>query len=86
MIEKDQLDSIHHESQCIIRDKVSPEIQFQQIENGFESKVTSDTLSTKFGVNGICCLTRLSYLEPTKFFFHDLMNMSNESILNRCAC
>lgn len=69
MIENDQLESIHQESQCIIRDKVSPEIQFQQIDNGFEFKVTSDTFSTKFGVNGICFLNRLSYLEPTKFFF-----------------
>ena len=37
----------------------------------------------KFDVNRRCCLARLGYFDPTKCFMHDLMRVSNESVLNQ---
>ena len=86
MTHKDHLDTIHHESQCIIRDKVSHEFQVRQVENPDETKVVRDALSSKFGVNRKCCLTALDYFDPTKCFMHDLMHVAHEGILNSGTC
>ena len=37
----------------------------------------------KFDFNRRCCLARLGYFDPTKCFMHDLMRVSNESVLNQ---
>ena len=86
MTHKDHLDTIHHESQCIIRDKVSHELQVRQVENPDETKVVRDALSSKFGVNRKCCFTALDYFDPTKCFMHDLMHVAHEGILNSGTC
>ncbi len=82
MIHRDDLETIHHESACVMRDKNSHQLQVAQIENKEETQAGREALSKKFGINRKCCFTVLDYFDPTKCFMHDLMHVSFEGILN----
>ena len=82
MIRKDELKNVHHESDCHMRDKVSHERHVAEVENLGESQAVRESLSTKYGVNGKSCLSKLDYFDPTKCFMHDLMHVAYEGTLN----
>lgn len=82
MIQKDDLNKIHHESECQMRDKICHERHVMEVENPEQSLATRDSLSTKYGVNSKCCFSKLSYFDPTKCFMHDLMHVGYEVSLN----
>lgn len=82
MIHRDQLNEIHRESNCILREKISHENQVKEIEECSRTQTARDLLSSRYGVNRRCCLSFLSYFDPTKCFMHDLMHTANEGVLN----
>ena len=68
-----------------MRKKISHEIQVKEIERD-QTKAAKDNLSSRYGVNGRCHFSVLSYFEPTKCFMHDLMHTANEGVLNLEIC
>ncbi len=82
LIDRDDIELIHLESNCVLRDKDTHEVHVLQIENVELTSVEREGLSTTYGVNRRCPFTRLGYVDPTKIFSHDLMHVVNEGILN----
>ena len=86
MIKRNDLESVHLEFHCTLRDQLSHEIQVAELENANESKAKAaqrDAISSGYGINSICIFTNLRYFVSTKCFMHDLMHISNEGVLNR---
>ena len=82
MIIRNELETIHLESDCILREKMSHETQVSQLESDNQTAAQKDSISTRYGVNCRCIFTILEYCDATKCFMHDLMHVSNEGILN----
>jgi hypothetical protein len=82
LIVRNDLESIHHESDCVLRNMNLHEDNVMQIENVDITVAIRDSLSKSFGVNRRCPFTRLGYIDPTKIFMHDLMHVGNEGVLN----
>ncbi|EFX68773.1 hypothetical protein DAPPUDRAFT_114228 [Daphnia pulex] len=82
LIDRDDIEFIHLESNCVLRNKDTHEVHVLQIENVELTSVEREGLSTTYGVNRRCPFTRLGYVDPTKIFSHDLMHVVNEGILN----
>nr|CAH0100522.1 unnamed protein product [Daphnia galeata] len=82
LIDHDDIELIHLESNCVLRNKDTHEVHVLQIENVEFTSVEREGLSTTYGVNRRCPFTRVGYVDPTKIFSHDLMHVVNEGILN----
>lgn len=81
MIIRNDLETIHLESDCILRDKISHEAQVSQIECAEnQTAAQKDSISTRFGVNCRCIFTILEYFDATKCFMHDLIHVSNDGM------
>lgn len=83
-IVKGEMDHIHHESLCKMRDKESHERHVNHLSVLAEtSKSAKESFSTQMGINGPCFLSTLDYFDPTKCFPHDVMHLVYEGILNK---
>jgi hypothetical protein len=86
MMKKDELENIHHERDCTLRNKDSHENYVLEIENPEQTKAFRESLSTKYGINNRCPLSSLVYFDPTKCFMQDLMHVFHAGVLNTsCA-
>lgn len=86
MIVRTDLETIHHESDCILRNQIMHEQQVLQIENAAEiSQAAKDTMSSNYGINRRSPFDRLGYFDSTRCFMHDLMHVVPEGVLNDCS-
>lgn len=81
-IHRDNLETIHCEIDCILRDKLSHEKQVLELEIVDQTQAARDDLSCQYSVNRRCPFSVLRYFYPTKCFMHDLMHIFYEGILN----
>lgn len=77
------LDSIFHELNCVLRDNISYNNQVRELENGNLSNTNLKNLTRKYGINGSCIFSRLSYFDATRCFPHDVMHAIHEGVANR---
>lgn len=80
-IERGQVDNIHKEIDCILRDKFTYEQELQSIVQENDEKKKCE-LSKQYGIVEECCFNRLSYFDTTKRFPHDIMHLMDEGVLN----
>ena len=86
MIVRTDLETIHHESDCILRNNIIYGQQVLEIENAAEiSQAAKDTVSINYGINRRSPFDRLGYFDSTKCFMHDLMHVIPEGVLNHCS-
>ena len=86
MIVRTDQETIHHESNCILRNQIIHEQHVLQIENASEiSQASKDTMSSNYGINRRSPFDRLGYFDSTKCFMHDLMHVVPEGVLNDCS-
>ncbi|XP_045034735.1 uncharacterized protein LOC123475769 isoform X1 [Daphnia magna] len=81
-IHRDNLETIHCEIDCILRDKLSHEKQVLELEIVDQTQAARDALSCQYGVNRRCPFSVLRYFYATKCFMHDLMHIFYEGTLN----
>jgi hypothetical protein len=86
MIVRNDLENIHHESDCILRNQITHEQQCTEIESAaLLSSAARDILSVNYGINRRSAFDRLPYFDSTKCFMQDLMHVAAEGILNNCT-
>ncbi len=81
-IQRNKLDSCHHEASCSLRDKNSHAAQVASIMDESNSPQTKKDLSKQHGIVRDCCLNVLEDFDPIKQFPHDLMHVLYEGVLN----
>ncbi len=80
------LDKIHHENDCTMREKVSHALDVANVTGATLTKKTKELRSKQCGVVGSCCFSPLDYFDPTKCFVHDIMHLADEGVLNLETC
>jgi hypothetical protein len=80
-IKKEQMDLVHHEHDCRLRDVLSYKTQVEEIEVA-ENVKDIEELSKVYGINEQSCLSSLHSFDATKAFPSDYMHLSDEGFLN----
>jgi hypothetical protein len=80
-IQREQMDLIHHENDCRLRDIASYKNQVKEIEEA-ENVKDIDELSKTHGINGQSCFSSLAGFDATKAFPSDYMHLADEGFLN----
>lgn len=82
-VKKEDMDTVHHEGSCVMRDKETYTKQVEELVNDADLTAAARAeLSRDYGINESCCLSVLPYFDPTRAFPHDLMHLLHEGILN----
>ena len=76
------LDNVHHESDCVLRNKVTHALDVADVTRLTLTNKSKELNSKQSGVVGNCCFSKLEYFDPTKCFVHDIMHLADEGILN----
>lgn len=80
-IKREQMDLVHHEHDCRLRDILSYKTQVEDIEVA-ENVKDIEELSKLYGINGQSCLSSLDGFDATKAFPSDYMHLPDEGFLN----
>ena len=80
-----QLDAIHRDSDCFLRQNDSYQQQLEQILNEKDLK-KKEALSKEYGIVEESCFSQLPYVDVTVYFNHDLMHIAYEGVLNTESC
>lgn len=81
-ISNEQIDFIHEESNCELRNKESHERDLEDLMNPENTKQTKSLLSMESRIVGSSPFSSLSYFDITKCLVRDIMHLLDEGVLN----